>query len=101
MASNKIHLHIENTRNKASIYHITHERWDAACKHHRGLAGRLHVTIGWDGDIIEGAPKTADILVGVPARRDSLAARAPRLRWIHSTSAGVDGFLPFDWLPPR
>ncbi|OGA41801.1 MAG: hypothetical protein A3G24_14715 [Betaproteobacteria bacterium RIFCSPLOWO2_12_FULL_62_13] len=100
MASNKIHLHIENTRKKASIYHITQERWDAACKHHRGLAGRLHVTIGWDGDILEDALKTADILVGVPARRDSLAGRAPRLRWIHSTSAGVDGFLPFDWLPP-
>jgi phosphoglycerate dehydrogenase-like enzyme len=35
----------------------------------------------------------------VPAKRENLAARAPRLRWLHSTSAGVDGVLPLTWLP--
>ena len=30
---------------------------------------------------------------------DNLAVRAPRLKWLHATSAGVDGVLPLDWLP--
>jgi phosphoglycerate dehydrogenase-like enzyme len=35
----------------------------------------------------------------VPAQRDRLHERAPRLRWLHHTSAGVDALLPLDWLP--
>ncbi|OGA47247.1 MAG: hypothetical protein A3F74_19090 [Betaproteobacteria bacterium RIFCSPLOWO2_12_FULL_62_58] len=99
MTYRKIRVHIENARNKASIYHITQERWDAARSRHGALARNLQVTIGWDGDILEDALRTASILVGVPARCDNLAARAPALRWIHATSAGVDGLLPLDWLP--
>jgi glyoxylate/hydroxypyruvate reductase len=29
----------------------------------------------------------------------ALARRAPNLRWIHVTGAGVEPLLPFDWLP--
>ena len=101
MSSRKLRVHIENARNKASIYHITQERWDAARSRHGALARKLQVTIGWDGDILEDALRTATILVGVPARCDNLAARAPALRWIHATSAGVDDLLPLDWLPRR
>ncbi|MBI4193981.1 MAG: D-2-hydroxyacid dehydrogenase [Betaproteobacteria bacterium] len=100
MNSGKIRVHIENARRKADVYHVTAERWDAACARHRTLAKRLRATtIGWDGDIIEEALKSADAVIGVPARRDDLAGRAPRLRWLHATTAGVDGFLPLDWLP--
>jgi len=94
-----LRVHIENTRKKASIFHITRERWDAACARHRALARRLDVTLGWDGDILDTALIDADMVVGVPAKRENLAARAPRLRWLHSTSAGVDGVLPLTWLP--
>lgn len=99
MAAQKIHLHIENARREASVYHITRERWDAACARHRARARRLQVTIGWDGDILDDALRTAALVMGVPARRDNFAARAPALRWIHATTAGVDGFFPLDWLP--
>lgn len=57
------------------------------------------MSFSWDGDTLEAALPTAEILVGVPARRDNLRVRAPALRWVHVTSAGVDGFLPLDWLP--
>ncbi|MDP2240889.1 MAG: D-2-hydroxyacid dehydrogenase [Burkholderiales bacterium] len=99
MPIKKIHVHIENARKKASIFHITQELWDAACLRHRTLARNLSVTIGWDGDMLETALKTAGMVIGVPPRRDDLRKRAPCLRWLHATSAGVDGLMPLDWLP--
>lgn len=97
----KLRLHIENSRKKAEIFHVTEERWQAACARHRALARKLAVTFGWDGDVLEEALRDAELLIGVPAKRDALAKRAPRLKWVHTTSAGVDGLLPLDWLPRR
>jgi len=99
MASSNLHLHIENARAKASLFHITPERWAAACLRHRVRARRLWVTFGWDDDGRDNGLATAELLIGVPADRTRLAARAPRLRWLHATSAGIDGLLPLDWLP--
>ncbi len=99
MAAKKLRLHIENTRKKADIFHVTPERWNIACARHRALARGLEVTFGWDGDGLEAALADADLVIGVPAQRGNLAARAPKLRWLHATSAGVDGVLPLDWLP--
>ena len=99
MSQEKIRLHIENARRKASLFHITPERWAAACARHPGLAQRLDVTLGWDGDMLESALQTAQIVIGVPPHRDRLRHSAPHLRWLHATSAGVDGFFPLDWLP--
>lgn len=91
-------LHIENARRKASLFHITPERWQAACKRHKALARGLRATFGWDGDNARGL-SAAEIVIGVPHERESLSVRAPALRWLHATSAGIDGFLPLDWLP--
>jgi phosphoglycerate dehydrogenase-like enzyme len=99
MARASIRVHIENARGKHPIFHVTEERWRAACARHRALARRLEASIGWDGDVLEEALRTAQIVIGVPARRERLAERAPRLRWLHATSAGVDSLLPLDWLP--
>lgn len=99
MAARPVHLHIENARKKAGIYHITQARWEAASARHRALTRRLRVTIGWDGDILDHALTTAQIVIGIPARRDDLASRAAALRWLHATSAGIDELLPLDWLP--
>jgi phosphoglycerate dehydrogenase-like enzyme len=51
--------------------------------------------------VLDKALQDAEIVIGVPAARNGLTERAPRLRWMHATSAGVDGFLPLDWLPPK
>lgn len=99
MATRKIRVHVENARKKNELFHVTRERWNAACARHRPLARRLDASVGWDGDILEDALREVEILIGVPARRERLAGRAPRLRWVHATSAGVDGYLPLDWLP--
>jgi phosphoglycerate dehydrogenase-like enzyme len=99
MSIQRLHLHIENTRKKASIFHTLPAHWAAACTRHRALARRIDVSFGWDGDVLETALTNADLLIGVPANRNKLASRAPRLKWIHATSAGIDGVLPLDWLP--
>ena len=99
MSIQRLHLHIENTRKKASIFHTLPAHWAAACTRHRALARRIDVSFGWDGDVLETALTNADLLIGVPTNRDKLASRAPRLKWIHATSAGIDGVLPLDWLP--
>lgn len=100
MRMRKTRVHIENARKMASVHHITRERWDAACARHRALSRRLEATIGWDGDILEEALGQAEILIGIRGGLERLGERAPWLRWIHTTHAGVDHFVPLDWLPP-
>jgi len=94
-----LHLHLESFRKRPALFHLTEERWRAAAKRHAAAAKRLHVTIGWDGDIIGEALKTADVMIDNSPPRDDLRSRAPRLKWIQTTGAGVDGLLPLDWLP--
>lgn len=100
MPMRKIRVHIENARKKTGLFQISQAQWDAACARHPALARRLDASLGWDGEILEDALKQAEIVIGVPARRKRLPGRAPRLKWLHCTSAGVDGYLPLDWLPP-
>jgi len=94
-----LHLHLESFRKRPALFHLTEERWRAAAKRHAAAAKRLHVTIGWDGDIIGEALKTADVMINNNPPKENLRSRAPRLNWIQTTGAGVDGLLPLDWLP--
>jgi phosphoglycerate dehydrogenase-like enzyme len=99
MPGDVVHLHLESFRKRPALFHITDEHWNAATRRHRALAKRLRVTIGWDGDIIGEALKTADAMINSNPPRDDLRRHAPRLRWIQTTGAGIDGLLPLDWLP--
>jgi phosphoglycerate dehydrogenase-like enzyme len=94
-----LHLHLESFRKRPSLFHLTEERWLDAARRHRALAKRLRVTIGWDGDIIGEALKTADVMINSNPPKEDLRGRAPRLKWIQTTGAGIDGLLPLDWLP--
>lgn len=93
------HLHVENSRKRSSLYHLTEPIYAAAVTRHRALAKRLRVTIGWDGEILDEALTTADFMINSSPPRERLRERAPRLRWIQTTGAGVDALLPLDWLP--
>ena len=97
--SDVLHLHLESFRKRPALFHLTEELWLAAAKRHRALAKRLRVTIGWDGDIIGETLRTADVMINSSPPRDGLRARAPRLKWIQTTGAGIDNLLPLDWLP--
>jgi phosphoglycerate dehydrogenase-like enzyme len=94
-----LHLHLESFRKRPALFHLTEDHWRAAARRHRALAKRLRVTIGWDGDIIGEALKTADVMINSNPPRENLRSRAPRLKWIQTTGAGIDNLLPLDWLP--
>jgi len=94
-----LHLHLESFRKRPVLFHLTEERWRAAAKRHAAAAKRLRVTIGWDGDIIGEALTTADVMINNSPPKENLRSRAPCLKWIQTTGAGIDGLLPLDWLP--
>ncbi|MBI3041876.1 MAG: D-2-hydroxyacid dehydrogenase [Betaproteobacteria bacterium] len=96
----KIRVHVENLRARPGIYHVTPERWSAACARHRAQGRRIEASFGWDGETLEDALKDAEIVIGLRSRLGRLAERAPRLKWLHATLAGVDRLFPLDWLPP-
>lgn len=99
MSKRILHLHLESFRKRPALFHVTEERWQAAAQRHRAAASKLKVTFGWDGDILDEALKTADVMINSNPPKERLRERAPRLRWIQTTGAGIDGLLPLDWLP--
>ena len=97
--TNTYHLHLESGRKRPVIFQMHEAQWAAAAKRHRALARRLKVTVGWDNEILDEALKTADFMINSAPPKARLRERAPQLKWIQTTSAGVDGLMPFDWLP--
>lgn len=95
----KAHLHIENTSELGDVFRITEERLQAALARAPSVARRIRVTLGADGDIFDREIRTADALFAWNFDRTALAARAPRLKWVHAHGAGVSHLLPLDWLP--
>ena len=45
--------------------------------------------------------RTAEVLIGWRFPHDRFADRAPHLRWIQMTGAGIEHVMPLDWLPPE
>jgi glyoxylate/hydroxypyruvate reductase A len=95
----KIHLHIDNDTSLDEVFEVTRPRINASLRKFPGLAKRLKITLEDDGHRLDENLKTADVLYGWNFNRKNLARRAPRLRWIHAPGAGINHFLPFDWLP--
>ena len=97
--TNTYHLHIESARNRPTIFQPLAADWAAAAKRHRTLAKHLRVTVGQDNEILEDALKTADFMItnGTPPT-ERFRERAPKLQWIQTTAAGVDGWMPMTWL---
>jgi phosphoglycerate dehydrogenase-like enzyme len=100
MKSNTDHLHLESGTDRPALFQLTEADWAAALKRHRVLAKKLRVTVGRDNAIIDEALKTADFLmINTVPPRDNIRERAPRLKWIQTTAAGIDILMPLDWLP--
>ena len=97
--SRTYHLHVENSRKRQALFQLTEPTYAAAARRHRVLAKQLKVSIGWDGDILDDALKTADLMINSNPPREHLRERAPHLQWIQTTGAGIDGLMPLDWLP--
>lgn len=97
-ATRTLRVHVENDPSANPVFAVTPERFQAAAKRYPALARRLAMTYGDrpGADALDLREAEALITGHVPAH--DLAARAPRLRWIQSTNAGVEDVLPV--LPP-
>ena len=96
----RIRMHIENVREMDLVYKITQDRYDATAARNKRLARRIDATVAEDTKRFDNAIADADVLVGWRFNRENLAERAPNLKWIHLTGAGIEHVLPLDWLPP-
>ena len=97
----RVHLHIDNDTSLGEVFEVTPARIKEALKKFPAVARRLDITLEDDGHRLDEHLRTADVLFGWNFERSNLAQRAPRLRWIHAPGAGINHFLPFDWLPPH
>lgn len=95
-----IHVHVVNDAAVPAIFEVKEEQFWRAFADHPELRDRIKLTIGHHDNGLFEAAETADILIGVwNFHHRELVKRAPRLRWIHLISAGVEHVSPFDWLP--
>lgn len=97
----RVHLHIDNDSQLGEVFEVTAARLKSALKKFPAVASRLDITMETDGHRFDEYIGTADVLFGWRFDRSNLAQRAPRLRWIHAPGAGINHFIPFDWLPPK
>ncbi len=96
----KLEVHIKNNREGEAVFRITSERLAEALARHADVAPRIEARLDWDLDDFDRSMATADTLVPWALPTENLAARAPKLKWIHIIGAGIEHLLPLDWLPP-
>ena len=89
----RIRLHVQNDPLSPNDS-VTPSRFARGAAAVPALRRRLRVTFGVDPPALEAGLREAEILVAAHVDGRDLAARAPRLKWIQSTSAGVEKLVP-------
>jgi len=97
----KIHLHVENVSTYTDHTQVSPKHLADAARRHPDVARHINTTVSWDYKDFDRHMQTAEVLIfmGIDFDSTNFAARAPNLKWIQLTCAGVDHFMPFDWLP--
>jgi phosphoglycerate dehydrogenase-like enzyme len=94
--SARLRIHVENNPKAAAINHVTEAGFRAKAKHHKGLAKRIDITFGMDPAKLGPMLAETEVLVasgGVDI--SGVATQAPKLKWIQSTSAGVEKLIRY------
>jgi phosphoglycerate dehydrogenase-like enzyme len=86
-------LHLESRRAQSPAFHLDEAAWSIASTRHPELAKSIDVSFGWDGEVLNQALASADAIIASRFDRQAVNA-APRLKWIHTTGAGVDHLIP-------
>lgn len=94
----RLAVYVYNHPGADPVFAVTPERFEAAARRYPALRRRLVVAFGSDPAAFAAGIREAEVLLAGTFPREDLAARAPRLRWIQSTNAGVEDVLPV--LPP-
>ncbi len=92
-----LRIYVENQAGRTAAYRITRELFQAAVP---PQAAEVTVTIHDSDHPDLGALAQADVFVGSGFDVRRLRRDAPKLKLVHCTSAGVERYLPLDWLPP-
>jgi len=95
----RLAVHVCALSTQPEVFWVTEERVADACRRHPRIARLVDFDWSWDLDRFDAGVAGADALIGWKFPLDELRARAPRLRWIQLTSAGVEHLLPLDWVP--
>jgi phosphoglycerate dehydrogenase-like enzyme len=92
-----LRVYVENKAGRADTYRITEEIFRGAVPlPQEALALTVKESDQPDLDALAGA----DVFVGSGFDVNRIRLHAPRLKLVHCTSAGVELYLPLDWLPP-
>lgn len=94
--SSRFHIYVENKPGVERAYAITEEAVRSALG---PRAETVEVTVRQADDPDLHALSLADFLVGAGFDTTRVGAYGKRLRLVHCTSAGVEAYLPLDWLP--
>jgi len=91
-----LRVHVEHDPATDESQLVTEARFREGAKRFPGVLSGLKVSYGFDPAKFDAGVADADVLVAVGYFDISnLRARAPRLQWVQSTSAGVEKLAPY------
>ncbi len=93
-------IHIQNPVNDP-LFLFSRAMWDAAASRAPGVGAGHEVTIGdSDADFAAGMAEAEALITEIGVVAAKFPCRAPHLKLLFITNAGLDRLAPFDWLPP-
>ena len=108
MTKDKIKIHIRNNHwKKGSLpcdlegeknSSVTKDLFESKLSKYPGIKDKISYLIDWDDDNWKSSMKDADILLAWNFPTERLSKIAPKLKWIHIVSAGVNHLSPFNWV---
>ena len=108
MTKDKIKIHIRNNHwKKGSLpcdlegeknSSVTKDLFESKLSKYPGIKDKISYLIDWDDDNWKSSMKDADILLAWNFPTKALSKIAPKLKWIHIVSAGVNHLYPFNWV---
>jgi len=104
----KIKIHIKNNHwapgsfptdaEGEKNFTITKDRFDKTLNRFPEVKEKIEVFFDWDEDNFKTSMQNSDILLAWNFPTNNLKELAPKLKWIHVVSAGVEHLLPLDWM---
>ena len=104
----KIKIHVKNNHwapgsfptdaKGEKVFTITNSHFEKAFKKFPKIKEKVEIFIDWDEDNFNSSMSTSDILIAWNFPTSNLKKISPNLKWIHCISAGIEHFLPLDWM---
>jgi len=96
----RLRVHVAHSPSTVDSQRLTPARLATAAKAFPGVLRHVEVSYGDDGEALDAALSQSDVLLlAGTIDLGGLAARAPRLKWLQSMSAGVESLIPM--VPPE